>query len=228
MKSLQTWFARQTLTVKLLVTVPVLAIAVLWSVVPDGTAPPSSAVASNRPVLASGAPAAAATVAPHEEPTVAQSGLTWVSALRTLVSVGVVLALIVASARGLKYFMASSGQLPGSTGTLKVVETTYLPSPSGKGRAAIHLLETADGRQLLIGATEQQLTLLSESEDHSGRIRLRVSEALQQTEHAAQTEPATFERLLDAAVEKTPPIEPQLSDALHRLRAARQRLEAAS
>ncbi len=220
MKSLQTWFARQTLTVKLLVTVPVLAIAVLWSVVPDGTAPPSSAVASNRPVLTSGAPAAAATVA--------QSGLTWVSALRTLVSVGVVLALIVASARGLKYFMASSGQLPGSTGTLKVVETTYLPSPSGKGRAAIHLLETADGRQLLIGATEQQLTLLSESEDHSGRIRLRVSEALQQTEHAAQTEPATFERLLDAAVEKTPPIEPQLSDALHRLRAARQRLEAAS
>ena len=228
MKSLQSWFARQTLTVKLLVTVPILAIALLWSVVPDGTTPPASVVTGTRPVLTSGAPAAAATVAPHEEPTVAQTGLTWVSALRTLVSVGVVLALIVVSAKGLKYFMASAGKLPGNTGTLKVLETTYLPSPSGKGRAAIHLLETADGRQFLIGATEQQLTLLSESEEHPGRIRLRVSEALEQTERAEPIGTVSFERLLDAAVEKAPTVEPQLSDALHRLRSARQRLEAAS
>jgi hypothetical protein len=136
--------------------------------------------------------------------------------------------------------MASTGQLPGTGGGLKVLETTYLPSPNGKGRAAIHLVETLEGRQLLIGATDSQLSLLSESEDHSGRLRLRVSEALEQVE-------TPFERILEAAAEKAPPAapqghspgipsaardqdrhqqtDPQLTDALHRLRAARLRLE---
>ena len=123
MKALQTWFARQSLTVKLLVTVPFLALAILWSAVPDGGTPPPSAAPTNRPVLASGTPVAVATLAPHEEPRAVESGLTWVAALRTIVSVGIVLGLIVAAARGLKYFMATTGQLPGTGGSLKVLET---------------------------------------------------------------------------------------------------------
>ena len=174
MNPLKLWFARQSLTVQLLLTVPVLLAAVLWSLVPEDTTP--AVPATNRPVLTADAPSAQATIAPHEEPRSEVTGLSWVSALRTIVSVAVVIGLIFASARGLKYFMATSGQLPGASTSLKVIDTTYLPSPNGRGRAAIHLIETVDGRQLLVGATDTQLSLLTEFEE-GARIKIAAEDS---------------------------------------------------
>lgn len=219
MNPLTSWFARQPLAVKLLVTVPVLAAAIFWSAIPDGPAA-GDAAPSNRPVLATDAPSAQATVAPHHEPRSTDTGLTWVSALRTLVSVAVVLGLIVVSAKGLKHVIANAGQLPGAAGALKVLATSYLPSPNGKGRSAIHLVETSDGRQLLIGATDTSLSLLAEFDD-AQRLKLPAS----------QPAAAPFTDLLAAASEKAPePIQPSqddLAQRLHRLRQSKLRLEAA-
>ena len=201
MNPLKTWFARQSLTVKLLLTLPVLLAAVLWSLVPQDTTPPS--VTPNRPVLTADSPAAQATIAPHQEPRQEETGLSWVSALRTIVSVVVVVGLIVLSARALKYFLANSGQLPGASTSLRVVDTTYLPSPNGRGRAAIHLLETTDGRQLLVGATDTQLSLLAEFED-AARIKLSEPETAADSldpapepTDAVSTRPARFDEVLE-------------------------------
>ena len=177
MSPLKLWFARQSLTVKLLLTVPLLLAAVLWSLTPEEPAPAVPGAATNRPVLSADAARTSdgpATIAPHQEPSAPASALSWVTALRTIVSVGVVIGLIVASARALKHVMARAGQLPGASGALKVLDTTYLPSPNGRGRAAIHLLETTDGRHLLVGATDTTMTLLAEYEDRTPR----ASEAL--------------------------------------------------
>jgi flagellar biogenesis protein FliO len=144
--------------------------------------------------------------------------------MRTIVSVGVVLALIVVSARGLKHVMANAGQLPGGATSLRVIETTFLPSPNGRGRAAIHLVEMADGRQLLVGATDTNLSLLAELEDGRVRTAVRVGDAL-------QAEPAPFADVLSAATEKAAApahLESELSDRLRRLRESAHRLEVAS
>jgi flagellar biogenesis protein FliO len=232
-KALQSWFARQPLTVKLLVVAPVLALAVLWSVIPDDSAvPPAGVAPGNQPVLTSGTPATGSVLTPHEEPRAAQNGLTWVSALRTIVSVGVVLALIVVSARGLKHFMANAGQLPGEGAGLKVLETTYLPSPNGRGRAAIHLVETADGKQMLVGATDTTLSLLAELEDSRPRFPIRVGDIVEAEPATpiAVEEPAqsAFAELLAAASEKSPrggTADSELSQRLKRLRESTHRLE---
>ena len=178
MNPLKTWFARQSLTVKLILTVPILLAAVLWSLTPEDRAPAATGASTNRPVLSADAPSAQATVAPHQEPRPPDAGLSWVTAFRTIVSVAVVVGLILVSARGLRHVMARSGQLPGAGGALKVLDTTYLPSPNGRGRAAIHLLETTDGRHLLVGATDTQLSLLGEYED-GARLKLPDAESVE-------------------------------------------------
>jgi flagellar biogenesis protein FliO len=78
-----------------------------------------------------------------------------------VLSVGLVIALIVVCGRVLKYFMTAATQPSLLGSSLRVVETTYLPAPSGRGRAAIHLMEMGD-RLLLVGATDAHLTLLTE------------------------------------------------------------------
>src|SRR5687768_16183961 len=113
-----------------MVGVPILLLAVLWSLTPEDHAPAAPGAATNRPVLSAEAIHAPATIAPHQEPSATDSGLSWVTALRTVVSVAVVVGLIVVSARGLKHLMARTGHLPGTSGALKVLETTYVPSPN--------------------------------------------------------------------------------------------------
>ncbi|MGH9152145.1 MAG: flagellar biosynthetic protein FliO, partial [Acidimicrobiales bacterium] len=111
-------------------------------------------------------------LAPHQEPRPSEAGLSWTTALRTLVSIAVVLVLIVVCARVLKYFMATAGQ-PGPSGAaVRVLETVHVPAPSGRGRSAIHLMEVGD-RLLLIGATDSQLTVLSEFDAVDGPPALR-------------------------------------------------------
>jgi flagellar biogenesis protein FliO len=209
---LQAWFARQSLTVKLLIAVPVLAGAVLWATFPDtspraadlgnrpvlpplstpgGASVPGGASATgalvtpgaasagvpSNPALAPGVGAAQATVAVHQEPGEVDSSLSWTTLLRTLVSIVVVIGLILLSARGLKYFMATQGHTPGIGANVRVVETTYVPAPSGRGRSALHLIEVGD-RLLLVGATDSNLSLLAEFEEGlGGRIRLAPREA---------------------------------------------------
>ena len=214
MNLLKTWFARQSLTVKLLLTIPLLLAAVLWSLTPEEPVPAAPSAATNRPVLSADAPSAQATIAPHQEPRPADQGLSWVTALRTIVSVGVVVALIIVSARALKHVMARSGQLPGAGGALKVLDTTYLPSPNGRGRAAIHLLETTDGRHLLVGATDTQLSLLAEYED-GARLKLPHTESIE----LASEPPLNTAEPVDTA---------RFDEVLARLRQSARSLEQAS
>jgi flagellar biogenesis protein FliO len=195
---LKTWFARQSLTVKLIVCVPLLLAAVLWSLTPEDPAPASPGAAPNRPVLSADSPAALATIAPHQEPRAADSGLSWVTALRTIVSIVVVVGLIVLSARGLKHVLSNAGQLPGASGNLKVLDTTYLPSPNGRGRAAIHLVETTDGRHLLVGATDTQLTLLAELDEQPRAAAVETrSESGSPVALAEPARPARFDEVLE-------------------------------
>jgi flagellar biogenesis protein FliO len=204
---LQRWFARQPLTVKLLVTVPLLLGALFWSTLPGnnsrtpdpGNQPVLSGANSRgaldattasaspaAPTLSGGAPAASTVqpeqpaanqpLLPHQEPRPTDAGLDWSTALRTLVSIGVVIVLILLSAQGLKYIMAGATQpLRTANRTINVLESLHLPAPSGRGRSAVHLLEVGE-QVLLIGATDAQLTLLAEfPDDDAARLRRPAS-----------------------------------------------------
>jgi flagellar biogenesis protein FliO len=187
------WFQRQPTSIKLVLAIPLLLVAVVWStwtasdagvsgisdagarrVLSRDAAPASTAAAAavghaSDAAAAGEAPAerasAGATAAPlllpHEEPRAADNSFSWGYALRTVLSVGLVIALIVVCGRVLKYFMTAATQPSLLGSSLRVVETTYLPAPSGRGRAAIHLMEMGD-RLLLVGATDAHLTLLTE------------------------------------------------------------------
>jgi flagellar biogenesis protein FliO len=194
----QVWFGRQSSTVKLLLAVPLLLAAVLWSAWPGSGS--STADPGNRPVLAretspagialatppsgqirslaanaAGTPASAAApiLAPHQEPRPVDGGLSWGTALRTLFSVAVVVILIVLCGRLLRHFMANAVQPAASGAHIRVVETAYIPAPSGRGRAAVHLLEVGD-RLLLVGATDAQLTLLGEFDEADSAQRAKL------------------------------------------------------
>ena len=181
------WLARQSLTVKLLLAVPVLLVALFWSALPGGDARSTDPqAAGNRPVLtALGTPSALVTptiqagqatadrpLLAHEEPRPADTSLSWPTVLRTLVSIAVVVVLILLSGQGLKYVMAGAAQpLRAGATSLRVVETLHLPSPSGRGRSAIHLIAVGD-QHLLVGATDAQLSLLTElPDDDASRLR---------------------------------------------------------
>ncbi len=89
-------------------------------------------------------------------------GQGWGVALRTLASVGLVVALIVLAGHLLRYLAAAGGQATRSSGAaIRVQETVYLPAPSGRGRSALHLVEVGE-HSLLVGATDTQLSLLAE------------------------------------------------------------------
>lgn len=249
---LQTWFARQSLTVKLMVAVPLLVGALLWSLSPTASDSPVVPAARATPgVTGTAAPANGATtvstLTPHQEPRMADDGLSWGTGLRALVSLGVVLGLIVLSARGVKRLALTTGQTAGVGGTVRVVETTYVPAPNGRGRSALHLIEAGE-RLLLVGATEQQMSLLAEFEDDGGRqLRLKPSRPVQS---GSERSAGTFEDMLAAAAEKGPRAQEvresreardvpetretretggsrtgEFNDMLRRLRASAQRLE---
>lgn len=194
---LQFWFARQPLTLKLLVAVPVLVGAVGWAMWQPDDVPAD--VSGNRPVLARQTPAAGAplgqnaaqatpggtstpeagspAVPAHVEPQAAESGFSVGTALRTVVSVVVVVVLIVFSGRFLKYFMANAtGSVPSGKG-IRLLETVHVPAPNGRGRAALHLVEVGE-RLLIVGATDTQLTLLSEFEDEALAALLRQEQTV--------------------------------------------------
>jgi flagellar biogenesis protein FliO len=163
---------------------------------------------------------------PHREPQTAE--LSWAIVVRTLVSVGLVIGLIILSARSLKLVVARAG-LPAATGTqIKVVETMFLPSPSGRGRAAMHLIEIGD-RLLLVGATDASLTLLTELDRDepleapsmpvagvpSSNGNASFTHALELADQAAhhQNHTSTFH------------VDPEIEEVLRRLRDTRRRLE---
>lgn len=227
---LQGWFARQSPAVKLMVAVPLLAAALVWSFTPSGSGTP--ALAPSRPAthaaelaprdVATGTVAASATLVPHQEPRPAETGLSWGTVLRTLASLAVVLGLIVLSARGLKHFVSTTTQAPGSSTSVRVLETTFVPAPSGRGRSALHLIEVGE-RLLLVGATDQQLSLLAEFEDDaSHKLRLKPQRP------GVQPADGAFEEVLAAAAEKAPPVrapqDGELSEMLRRLRESTRRL----
>ena len=240
---LQAWFARQSLTVKLLVTIPVLLLALLWSAVPGNS--PRSADPGNRPVLsanattaASATPATGQALLPHEEPQPVDTGWSWASAIRTLASIAVVIVLILLSAQGLKYLMAGAAQPLRPNQSIRVVETMHLPSPSGRGRAAVHLVEVGE-QLLLLGATDTQLTLLTELPDEDA-ARLRRRSSAPDTGEVANASrgnatQATFADMLasaDAGGSQPTPAngsgrasEADLAQLLQRLRDSQQRLE---
>ena len=192
----QRWLNRQPLTVKLIVGVVLLLAAIAWSSWPSTTSAGSLADTSNRPVLsredphagaAPATPAAGAPVAPanvpasatqapllpqHQEPQTIDSGMNWATLLRTVFSVAVVIILILISARVLKHFMTTAGQQLGADSAIRILETAHLPAPNGKGRSALSLIEVGES-VLLIGATDQQLSLLAEFADPEIVERLR-------------------------------------------------------
>jgi flagellar biogenesis protein FliO len=254
---LHAWFVRQTLTVKLLIAVPLLALAALWSAAPGDI--PATPTAGNRLALpaatsgtgstastgsadgtsgavpvapgASSQAAPAATLTPHQEPRPMDGGLSWGTALRTVVSLGAVLALILVSARGLKHVMAATGQLPGGSAHLKVLETTHIPAPSGRGRAALHLIE-AGNRLLLVGATDTQLTLLAEFDGDEERALRAERQTFDDVLAVAATPVTPHAPVTTAAESAAAPAtarpmraDSDLAAMLRRLRESAQRLE---
>lgn len=106
----------------------------------------------------------------YQEPELIDTGITWTTTLRTVGSVIVVLVLIVVSARALKYFVARVTPETVSGPGIRVLETTHIVAPSGRGRLAMHLVEVS-GRVLLVGASDTQLTLLAELDDGTETVR---------------------------------------------------------
>ncbi len=184
---LRSWLTSRPLAAQAALAVALLAAALLWAAWPGGSPPPHADPAS-RPVLSSDAGAPESTAAagsaqesqdesadvpappeatatpfllPHQEPQPADAGLSWTTAVRTALSLAAVLALIFVCARLLHAFVSATASPSPSGRLLRVLETTYLPSPSGRGRSAISLVEFGE-RLLLIGATDAQLTLLAE------------------------------------------------------------------
>lgn len=184
---LRGWLTSRPLAAQAALAVALLAAALLWAAWPGGGPSPHADPAS-RPVLSSDAGAPGSTAAagsaqenqgesvdvpappeatatpfllPHQEPQPADAGLSWTTAVRTALSLAAVLALIFVCARLLHAFVSATASPSPSGRLLRVLETTYLPSPSGRGRSAISLVEFGE-RLLLIGATDAQLTLLAE------------------------------------------------------------------
>ena len=173
--SLRQWFERQSLSVRLGVLVSLFLLGLVWVSIPDDPVPATSAPArptvpaAERPVLGREgtdvAPAAGSTAAfltPYQEPTANPSSITWYGALRTVVSVVIVLGLIVAGAQGLRALGVATSSV-GSSGSIRVRETVRLPIAGSRSSATLHLVEVGE-RLLLIGASEGGVSLVTEFE----------------------------------------------------------------
>lgn len=254
--SFQTWFNRQPVAARLLILLPALALALYWSASLSEPQRPGSASSNNRPVLSreetaadtrtqattnsTSQPAAQPTLAPHVEPRRADADLSWSTLLRTIVSVLVVIGLVLLSARVLKYIVANTTQVTGSESSIKVMETTFVPAPSGRGRSAMHLVQVGD-RLLLVGATDANLSLLAEFErdDQSVRQTAPATHAVVASNGSVTSEPPAFAQVLQAA-HAEPVVTPNtvigsdhapvhvdrdLEQVMERLRESRRRLE---
>jgi flagellar biogenesis protein FliO len=125
--------------------------------------------AAERPVLGREATEAMPTVAsgagfltPYQEPTANSSGITWYGALRTFVSVVIVLGLIVVGAQGLRALGVATSSVA-SSNSIRVRETVRLPIVGSRSSATLHLVEVGE-RLLLIGASEGGVSLVTEFE----------------------------------------------------------------
>lgn len=173
--SLRQWFERQSLSVRLGVLVALLLLGLVWVSIPDDPVPATNSATrptvpvAERPVLAREGQEPVATavpgagfLTPYQEPTANPSGITWYGALRTIVSVAIVLALIVVGAQGLRALgVATSAS--GASGSIRVRETVRLPIPGARSSATLHLVEVGE-RLLLIGASEGSVSLVTEFE----------------------------------------------------------------
>mgnify|MGYP006278554825 FL=1 len=150
-------------------------LGLVWVSIPDDPVPATSSAArptlpaAERPVLAREGQEPLATTAsgagfltPYQEPTANPSGITWYGALRTIVSVVIVLALIVVGAQGLRALGVATS-VAGSSGSIRVRETVRLPMAGSRGSASLHLVEVGE-RLLLIGASEGSVSLVTEFE----------------------------------------------------------------
>jgi|GEM_PF-4556387 len=230
---LRVWLLSRPLAAQAALAMALLAAAVVWAAWPGSSAVPHPDPAS-RPVLspdtgpadstaqagsdqesqsgpveAPAAPEAAATATPfllpHQEPQPAESGLSWTTAVRTVLSLAAVLALIFVCAR-LLYAFVSAAAPPSPAGRmLRVLETTYLPAPSGRGRSAVSLVEFGE-RLLLIGATDAQLTLLAEidPDELPDPYRRQLHRAEGDDQEAMPAGPATHDLGPEAAALEPP------------------------
>lgn len=173
--SLRQWFERQPGSVRLGLLVALCLLGVVWVSIPDDPVPAAGPAArptvpaSERPVLARDGEAAnpAATsgagfLAPYQEPVANAGGVTWYGALRAIVSVAIVLALIVVGAQGLRA-IGADGRDPLRGGVIRVRETVRLPVPGARNPATLHLVEVGE-RLLLVGASDGGVSLVTEFE----------------------------------------------------------------
>lgn len=149
-------------------------LGLVWVSIPDDAVPVGGApvrptvVAAERPVLpregqeSPTVAAGAGFLIPYQEPTANPSGITWYGALRTIVSVAIVLALIVAGAQGLRALGVATSTTSAS-GSIRVRETVRLPVVGSRSSATLHLVEVGE-RLLLIGASEGSVSLVTEFE----------------------------------------------------------------
>jgi flagellar biogenesis protein FliO len=172
---LRQWFERQSVTVRLGLLVMLFLLGLVWVSIPDDAVPSSGATpvrptlpAVERPVLAregQEVPAVASGagfLTPYQEPTASPSGITWYDAIRTIVSVAIVVALIVAGAQGLRALGVAT-TTTGASGSIRVRETVRLPLAGSRSSATLHLVEVGE-RLLLIGASEGSVSLVTEFE----------------------------------------------------------------
>jgi hypothetical protein len=132
--------------------------------------PAATPPAASSPAAASAPATAGRALAAHQEPRPSEPGMTWNIAVRTLGSIVAVVALIIACARFWQRLAGGARFAGAAGGTIRVVETAYLPAPNGRGRAAVHLMEIG-GQRLLVGATDAQLSFLGEVEDPADALR---------------------------------------------------------
>lgn len=150
-------------------------LGLVWVSIPDDPVPAANTAArptvpaAERPVLAREGQEPLPTTAPgagfltpYQEPTANPSGITWYAALRTIVSVAIVLALIVVGAQGLRALGVATS-VSGSSGSIRVRETVRLPMAGSRASASLHLVEVGE-RLLLIGASDGSVSLVTEFE----------------------------------------------------------------
>jgi flagellar biogenesis protein FliO len=172
---LRQWFESKSLVARLVALVLLFLLGIVWVSIPDDPVPAANTSsrpavpAAERPVLAREGQEATSTVAPgagfltpYQEPTANPSGITWYSAIRTIVSVAIVLALIVAGAQGLRALGVATSST-GTSGSIRVRETVRLPLAGSKSPATLHLVEVGE-RLLLVGASEGGVSLVTEFE----------------------------------------------------------------
>ena len=161
----------------------VIGLAVVWAVQPNalGLGQTSQAPAGAATAGPTGGTAGASSdqesfLPQHQEPALLpETAFTWPSALGLMLKLGVVVALIYVSARGLRSIMLRTGVVGSpSDGPVEVLATTALGP-----RKMIHVVSLGN-RLLVLGATDQQVALLSEIHDPVEVLQLRQQLGLEE------------------------------------------------